>query len=332
MTVAELLSHMRRLDVDVWAEGDRLRLSAPPGVLTLEMREQLMARKYEIMAFIRTAFTLAAPATTVVAVRSEGTRPPFFAVPAHNGDVFCYVHLARCLGQDQPFYALQPPGLDGARAPAETIEALAAHFVRELRAFLPGGPYLLGGFCVGGAVAFETARQLREQGEDVRLLVLLGSPHPVAFRTYNRARKLIERVGHHGRLLWRSPAQHGRHLIRTLRARAKLASGVVDPLSRYSQNVERATLAAIRVYSPRPFDGRISLVLPSEEWAKSYDRPMDWRAQSGDGFDVVTGPRDCNGDVMLREPHVRWLAGELRALLDRAQAGFDRGASLRVSG
>ena len=89
MTVAELLSHMRRLDVDVWAEGDRLRLSAPPGVLTLEMREQLVARKYEILAFIRTAFTLAAPATTVVAVRSEGTRPPFFAVPAHNGDVFC---------------------------------------------------------------------------------------------------------------------------------------------------------------------------------------------------------------------------------------------------
>ena len=331
MTVAELLSHMRRLDVDVRAEGDRLRLSAPSGVLTPEMREQLMSRKWEILAFIRTAGSLAAPATTVVAVRSEGTRPPFFAVPGHNGDVFCYVHLARCLGRDQPFYALQPPGLDGARAPAETIEALAAHFVGELRAFLPGGPYLLGGYCVGGAVAFETARQLREQGEDVRLLVLLGSPHPVAFRTYNRARavpwELIERIGHQSRLLWRSPAQHGRHLIRKLRP-----SGVVDPLSRYSRNVEQATLAAIRVYSPPPFDGRISLVLPSEKWAKSYDRPMDWRAQSGDGFDVVTGPRDCNGDVMLREPHVRWLAGELTALLDRAQAGFDREASLGVSG
>ena len=338
MTVAELLTHVRRLDVNVWVEGDRLRLSAPTGALSLELREQLTARKNEILAFLRTAGTLGAPAKVVVTLQPEGMRPPFFAVPGHNGDVFCFVHLARHLGRDQPFHALQPPGLDGASPAIETIEGLAGRYARELRAFLPGGPYLVGGFCAGGAVAFETARQLREQGEDVRLLALMATPYPTAYGHLNRLRAATDglpaRVQRHTRMLLPAPAAHLRHLTARLGHHAKrtvVPSAADDGLLRYTRRVERATLSAIRAYCPRPFHGPVTLFAPSDEWIGSHDRPMDWKAMAGEGLETVIGPSDCDGDSLLRDPHARWLADALRARLDRAQTGADREAAAGAS-
>jgi hypothetical protein len=56
-----------------------------------------------------------------------------------------------------------------------SYELMAAQHVETLRAFRPKGPYLLGGTCNGGLVAFEMARQLVEDRQQVDLLVLIGS-------------------------------------------------------------------------------------------------------------------------------------------------------------
>src|SRR3984893_4986019 len=53
MTVPELVAHLRGLDVRLQADGDRLRLSAPKGVLSDELREQLSTRKAEILTWLR---------------------------------------------------------------------------------------------------------------------------------------------------------------------------------------------------------------------------------------------------------------------------------------
>ena len=316
MRAPELLAQLRALDVRVWAEGEQVRLSAPRGTLTAELRSQLAAEKEGILSFLRAARTVDAPATAVVAVQRTGTQPPFFAVPGHNGDVFCYVHLSRHLGADQPFYALQPPGVDGTRPPLDTIGDLAAHFARELRTFAPG-PYRIGGFCVGGSVAFETARQLVESGERVELLALFGSAHPSAFRASSPLRQsvseLAARIGKQAALLRRSPVAQMRRLGYLTAQRALHGS--------HRRSVERATMSAIRGYEPGPFQGGVTLFLPNEAWADSLDRPLDWRAVAGHGIETVTGPPDCDGDTMLREPHVRWLAAELRARLGRVSQG-----------
>src|SRR5205823_4933449 len=88
----------------------------------------------------------------------RGTRTPVFAVAGHNGDVFCYRALAQQLGDDQPFFGLEPPGLDGRSEPLRRVEDLAAYFAEQMRAFQPGGPYILAGFCAGGTVAFVRPR------------------------------------------------------------------------------------------------------------------------------------------------------------------------------
>jgi thioesterase domain-containing protein len=104
--------------------------------------------------------------------KGDSKRPFFFLHGDYNGGGFYCLNLARGLRADQSFYAIQPHGLDGEPIPA-TIEAMAHSCLQALRAFQPTGPYLLGGYCNGGLVAFEMAQQLASQGEKVDLLVLL---------------------------------------------------------------------------------------------------------------------------------------------------------------
>lgn len=109
---------------------------------------------------------------------ARGSQTPFFCVHAIGGAVFSYVELAQALGPDQPFHALQARGLDGRTAPFTDLEEMAAEYVRAIRTVQPEGPYRLGGWSFGGAVAFEMARQLRRSGARVDLLALLDSWSP----------------------------------------------------------------------------------------------------------------------------------------------------------
>ena len=50
MTTREFLSYLRSLDVKLWADGDRIRYSAPNGVLTPDLYAELAERKADILA------------------------------------------------------------------------------------------------------------------------------------------------------------------------------------------------------------------------------------------------------------------------------------------
>ena len=108
-------------------------------------------------------------------IQPRGSKRPFFCVHPAGGTVFCYLELAAALGPDQPFYGLQARGLDGEQAPHETLQEMAASYIELMRQVQPTGPYLLGGWSLGGNLAFEMARQLEVQGERVELLALFDA-------------------------------------------------------------------------------------------------------------------------------------------------------------
>jgi len=114
----------------------------------------------------------------LVALKPSGERPPLFAVAAGDGNVVGFGPLARHMPEDQPFYALQPSGLDGRRPLDTGIEAMAERYLRAVREVQPHGPYLLAGRCNGATVAYEMAQRLRAAGEEVPLLVALDSNPP----------------------------------------------------------------------------------------------------------------------------------------------------------
>ena len=108
-----------------------------------------------------------------------------------------------------PLYGLQAPGIDGSDGfPISTIEGLAAHYIEEIREFQPHGPYYMGGFCFAGVVAYEMARQLSEQGEELGMVALIDSyprgTRPRPDRREIRRERLAEfRTGNaRQRVLW----------------------------------------------------------------------------------------------------------------------------------
>ncbi|WP_047245795.1 non-ribosomal peptide synthetase [Maribacter thermophilus] len=112
---------------------------------------------------------------SLVPLKPEGNKPPLYIVHGAHHNVFIFNDLAKQLDDDQPVYALQPKGLNGVSEPHDSIDEMAAHYVSEIIASNPEGPYALAGFSLGGIVAFEMARQLREQGKEVKILALFDS-------------------------------------------------------------------------------------------------------------------------------------------------------------
>ncbi len=138
--------------------------------------------------------------TSIVKVQAGESRQPFFFLHGDyvNGGAFYCFPVARGLGMDQPFYALTPYKFDGLQVPP-TLKAIAAEHIKLMRAIQPQGPYLLGGFCNGGIVAYEMACQLHAIGQTVDLLALIDPTnlsHPLHLKALHRVLKYLGTLLH----------------------------------------------------------------------------------------------------------------------------------------
>jgi len=252
---------------------------------------------------------------------------PIFAVGGHNGDIFCFRAFARQLGDDQPFFGLQPPGLDGVEKPLTRVEDLAAYFAGQIRLARPGWPCVIAGYCAGGTIALELARQLVQSGANVSFLALLGSPFPASYRFLPRLRQRLcgaaERAARHARQLLSLPAaERKKYFAERLRnfqaERAAARAAARDPVFVWRDQVGRATLAAIRSYTPGRFSGRVCLFWPGKECDGSALK--SWAAVAP-GLENYFGPAGCNGAVMLNETYATAFAALFR---QAAQGAPDR--------
>jgi thioesterase domain-containing protein len=324
MKILDFLTRLRESDVHLWVDGENLRCSSPPGALTDELRREIRERKKEIVKFLRLADSLAKAQRAIVPLQAQGTAIPIFAVAGHNGDVFCFRALARHLGEDQPFYGLQPPGLDGANEPFTTVENLATFFAGQIRAARPEGPYIIAGYCAGGTIALELARQLLHQGASVRFLALFGTPFPTSYRLLPRLRERFgqaaERVTRHTRQLASLPAAERREYVagrlRSFKAeRASERDASRDPVMVWRETVGRATLSAIRRYVPVTYSGCVKLFWPSKECEGAS--LLQWSSVAQD-VEKYFGPIGCNGALMLNETYAPTFAELFRHSVQKA--------------
>lgn len=328
MSLQPFLADLSSREVQLWADGDRLRCKAPAGVLTPKLRGQLKEHKSEILEFLRTAEAVTRQARAIVPLQPQGTRTPVFAVAGHYGDAFGYRALALRLGEDQPFFGLEPPGLDGESKPLTNVEGLAAYFAAQIRAFQPEGPYIIAGHCAGGAIALELARQLRQRGAAIRLLALFACPFPAyygyAAQLRHAAALWMARIGRHVRALGRlSFAEMRLYLTAKLRRQQLLRDAehadLMDPVLVRRARVAHATIAAIRRYTPGSYGGRVSLILPNRKWLRSGADPLRWRSVAPQA-EHCFGPDSCNPDLLLMEPDAHAIADLFRQCRDRSSA------------
>ena len=281
----------------------------------------------------------AVPSSCIVAVQAAGSRPPFFCVHGGTGEVLNFRDLAKHLGSDQPFYAIQAAGLDGTTegsGPLVRIEDMAAYYIGEMKKVQPSGPYYLGGFSFGGRVAYVMARQLRSAGEAVGLLALLDP--------YSRMGRLREPLGPWLGSQWRvirglgAPAVPG-YLWRRVRrfsarwsARGRLVGlrlalrhyrGREGSMPGFLRRPEDALSLARDAYRPEPYEGSAVLFQAKRNIRTPADAHAGWRKLVRGGLEVY--PLACTHTEIMQEPYVQDLARELAARLDGKPNGADNG-------
>ncbi len=112
-----------------------------------------------------------------VPLQMKGTKEPVFLVHPSGGGVLCYTELASLLS-GRPIYAFQAPGLLDGRIALSSIEAMAEHYLKILLKKQPNGPYFIGGWSLGGVVAFEMAQRLQKMNKELAPVLLIDSPSP----------------------------------------------------------------------------------------------------------------------------------------------------------
>ncbi len=197
---------------------------------------------------------------SVFPVQVSGSKRPFFFLHGDwtGGAFYCFA-LGRALGPDQPFYVLEPYKFSGLQSPP-SFEAVAAAHIESMRAIQPEGPYLLGGFCNGGLLAYEMARQLQGAGERVDLLALINPTDPVQFETMRTISKPISK-------LLRLGANKQAHLFLSVRHALRHVYRILYPSSSRVQDFEQ--LLAIDPRLERMFP-------PIEALYKDYVGVFTW--------------------------------------------------------
>jgi thioesterase domain-containing protein len=159
---------------------------------------------------------------------APGQLPVFFCV-GWNGSVTVlmrYQELIRRLGNKWPLYGLVANGCSDPKRLFTTMEGMVDAALLALRQVQPHGPYLLVGECLGGKLAFELARRLEREGEEIASLILLDAPlRPKPVEQDNSRQAKVKRQSE----IWRERIEHHRQQLLELGWRAG-ASYLVERL------------------------------------------------------------------------------------------------------
>ncbi len=112
---------------------------------------------------------------SIVRIQSKGNNTPIFFVHPVGGTVSCYFSLAHNLGIEQPFYAFQDYGFVNEGFELDSIDSMVEHYIKEIFEIQPAGPYRIGGWSMGGFIAYEIAKRLKESGYEVSQLIIIDS-------------------------------------------------------------------------------------------------------------------------------------------------------------
>jgi amino acid adenylation domain-containing protein len=270
--------------------------------------------------------------SSLVPMQPLGSSTPLFLVHGAEGNVLLYRNLTRYLGPDQPVYGLQSQGLNGDGRLNTTIQEMASQYLKEVAIVQPHGPYLLGGYCLGGIIALEMAQQLSTLGEEVGLVVMLDTYNASAISRSRLFPKLplhfLQNVWFHGANFVSLRSNDRRKFLREkvdiALTRLKIwlqAGGHVlqracgrKTLNKYPHLVIKKVndQAALR-YVPQPYAGRVAVIRPKGNFLGFTNASLGWSEIVRHDLQVHQLPVYPKG--MLVEPFCRVLAETLKLCL-----------------
>jgi surfactin family lipopeptide synthetase A len=255
-------------------------------------------------------------ARTIIEIQPKGLQPPLFWVRA--GPRFRL--LAEKLGTDQPFLGLDIPFSDAIKLPTPyRIEDIAAFLIKAMREVQPHGPYFLAGLCVNAVIAYEMARQLHAQKEEVALLAMLDAHNQAYYKKPLRDGRYTGRIKYHFANIVNSDLRGGSSYVRDRleEARRKLERTIWQLTSDQGNNTRAGKMhnadavihPAFHRYEPGVYEGKLVL-LQSSDWPTGdyFDFALGWKGMvRGVEFHRIAGDHPS----MFTEPNVNSVAAVL---------------------
>jgi len=282
---------------------------------------------------------------SLVPIKPTGDRPPLFFVHGHGGNVIGFSDLGRRLSPEQPLYGLQAPHMD-VDGGSLRIEDMARTYVEEIRTVQPMGPYVVGGWCLGGDVAFEMAQQLRRDGSEVALVlmvdntrkddsdalrsgparILLGVATRLAMEWSNLAE--VPR-GHRGEYAVERTARLERRLLPALERLISDDDGTLPFGLSHSRPYRQEQIAAMHEkayedYRPQPYPGAVAIFRAQRRpYGRRLDPSLGWSSLVQGPLMLFELPGHRIG--LLTEPRVRHIVPVVEAAIRTALERFESG-------
>lgn len=256
--------------------------------------------------------------STLLQGSPSGTSKSLFLLPDGSGSATSYASLTVLSPANLAIFGLNSPFLKSPRDYTCGISGVAQIYVTEIQKRQSRGPYMLGGWSVGGVIAYEVAYQLVQRGETVERLVLIDAPCPVTLPPVPASLvRFFDRIGLFGQ-------QRGGPPDPTAGAGIGAPTWLLEHFDSTVANLQRYTPKAMRTpsRSPKTFtiwaregvckgpsDPRPGL---GDEGNSSQKWLLDERVDFGpNGWDELLGGVDVSGVgvpgnhfTMMREPNV----------------------------
>ncbi|BBD64384.1 amino acid adenylation domain-containing protein [Nostoc commune NIES-4072] len=279
----------------------------------------------------------------LVAINSSGDKIPFFCVHGAGGNISPYFNLSKRLGEDYPLYALEDT-LEKEKPEVISVEETATRYLLEIRKIQPNGPYLLGGHCYGGVLAFEIAQQLQKQGQTVGLLVVIDailSETRIETTDDDDAKFLLriaESIKTDNNIDFSVPFEELRDLPLTeqlnlinQKGNFIFSDAEIEDFLRYYK-LFKAHVQAMRNYVPEVYPQSITLFRANKEIIHDFDNPewytndplLGWGKCSSQPIQVIEVPGDHFS--IFVEPHIQELAKHLKDCIDNAVCVLNNGS------
>ena len=205
---------------------------------------------------------------------------------------------------------------------------MARHYIAEIRALRPQGPYVVVGVCTGGLVAYEMAQQLIETGEDVTLAVM-DTWHPTSYRShrYKWPMRLwlpifiVWRTLGNIHVLLRMPIKDWKSFIqrKSERLMSFLRTRTTEDELFVEFQVERvmqSTRQAVARYAVRKYPGRIlNIVASKRNVAETVTDTRNVWVELGAGGSQTVHVAAADSGLLLTSPHVEDVTEHLQAFL-----------------
>lgn len=237
-------------------------------------------------------------------------RRPFFWT--HGTD---FANFARVMDPEQPFFCMPPPGLDGKHPIYSKPEDIVNYHISHMKLVQPIGPYIVGGYCLGGHVALNIATELLRRDEQTELVVLVDvlAPNYEKLAKTTRRNYLARAVYHlqHGQLPARITSK-----LREMAYRRKINQPGNEEL-KLLQQLDDIQQVAFEFRIPKGYPGTVvSFTCSVYDARKPVDSAERWAQLAPNGVDHYVIPGDHA--TMMREPNIDQLLAILNTRLYEA--------------